>query len=56
MLLVYGECVELEDEEYISLSSILEGLVILCKVSIFGLFFYFVRRLICFFYRILIGN
>ena len=33
VLLAYGERAELEDEEYISLSSNLEGLVILRKVS-----------------------
>lgn len=33
VLLAYGERAELEDEEYISLSSTLEGLVILKKVS-----------------------
>jgi 26S proteasome regulatory subunit N1 len=33
VLLAYGERAELEDEEYISLSSTLEGLVILRKVS-----------------------
>ena len=32
VLLAYGERAELEDEEYISLSSTLEGLVILRKV------------------------
>lgn len=36
VLLAYGERAELEDEEYISLSSTLEGLVILRKVSVFG--------------------
>jgi 26S proteasome regulatory subunit N1 len=34
VLLAYGERAELEDEEYISLSSSLEGLVILRKVSL----------------------
>ncbi|KAJ4548511.1 proteasome regulatory particle base subunit [Exophiala dermatitidis] len=34
VLLAYGERAELEDEQYISLSSTLEGLVILRKVSI----------------------
>ncbi len=34
VLLAYGERAELEDEEYISLSSTLEGLVILRKVSL----------------------
>lgn len=35
VLLAYGERAELEDDEYISLSNTLEGLVILKKVSAF---------------------
>ena len=38
VLLAYGERAELEDEQYISLASNLEGLVILRKVSILFLF------------------
>lgn len=34
VLLAYGERAELEDEEYISLSSTLEGLVVLKKVKV----------------------
>lgn len=40
VLLSYGERAELEDEQYIPLSSILEGLVILRKVGTFSSSFY----------------
>jgi 26S proteasome regulatory subunit N1 len=39
VLLAYGERAELEDEEYLCLSSSLEGLVILRKVSLFTFYF-----------------
>lgn len=45
VLLAYGERAELEDEQYVSLSSTLEGLVILRKVCFYELFCFNIRRL-----------
>jgi len=46
VLLAYGERAELEDEQYVSLSSTLEGLVILRKVCFYELFCFNIRRLL----------
>jgi len=42
VLLAYGERAELEDEQYVSLASNLEGLVILRKVRLSSTFFYLI--------------